>query len=73
MKKLTTVLSKNQKLNSFNLGSQITSKFEFKVNLDRELIRHERREQIAAKNAFIEENLPYLEAFKEAQDVSVYL
>ena len=36
MKKLTTVLSKNQKLHSFNVPA-ITKKFERKSNLDREL------------------------------------
>lgn len=62
MKKLTTVLSKNQKLHSFNVPA-ITKKFERKTNLEGELRRHVIREQIAAKQEFIEANLPYLEAF----------
>jgi len=62
MKKLTTVLSKNQKLHSFNVPA-ITKKFERKSNLDNEVRRQVLREHIAAKQSFIEENLPYLEAF----------
>ena len=65
MKKLTTVLSKNQKLNSFNVH-EITKKFETRTNLQNELHRYQIREAQAAKIAFIEENLPYLEAFQEA-------
>lgn len=38
MKKLTTVLSKNQKLNSFNVPL-VTKKFERKANLENELHR----------------------------------
>lgn len=48
MKKLTTVLSKNQKLHSFNVPN-ITKKFERKSNLENELRRQETRELIAAK------------------------
>ena len=48
MKKLTTVLSKNQKLHSFNVPI-VTKKFERKSNLQKELSRHEIRQQIAAK------------------------
>ena len=38
MKKLTTVLSKNQKLHSFNVPA-ITKKFERKSNLEKEVSR----------------------------------
>ena len=48
MKKLTTVLSKNQKLHSFNVPA-ITKKFERKSNLEKELRRQELREYITAK------------------------
>lgn len=72
MKKLTTVLSKNQKLHSFNVPL-VTKKFERKSNLENELKRQEVREYIAAKQAFVEENLPYLEAFQEVKQVSQYL
>ena len=48
MKKLTTVLSKNQKLNSFNVPL-ITKKFERKCNLDNEVRKQVIREQIAAR------------------------
>jgi len=40
MKKLTTVLSKNQMLHSMNAGTAITGKFIQKVNLERELAKH---------------------------------
>lgn len=43
MKKLTTVLSKNQKLHSFNVPI-VTKKFERKSNLQKELYRHEIRQ-----------------------------
>lgn len=62
MKKLTTVLSKNQKLHSFNVPA-ITKKFERKSNLQRELLRQQMREHVAAKQAQIEASLPILEAF----------
>lgn len=72
MKKLTTVLSKNQKLHSFNVPA-ITKKFERKSNLENELRRQEIRQYIAAKQEFVEQNLPYLEAFQEVKKVSPYL
>ena len=53
MKKLTTVLSKNQKLHSFNVPA-VTKKFERKSNLEKELSRHQMRVHIAAKQAFVE-------------------
>ena len=53
MNKLTTVLSKNQKLNSFNVHG-ITKKFETKTNLQNELYRHGIRQAQAAKTEFIE-------------------
>ena len=48
MKKLTTVLSKNQKLNSFNVPL-VTKKFERKSNLANEVHRQEMRELQTAK------------------------
>ena len=72
MKKLTTVLSKNQKLHSFNVPA-LTKKFERKSNLDNEIRRQLMREHIAAKQKFVEDNLPYLEAFQEVKKVGSYL
>lgn len=42
MKKLTTVLSKNQKLHSMNVP-EVTAKFEHKINIQNELKREEVR------------------------------
>lgn len=60
MKKLTTVLSKNQKLHSMNKPTP--KEFNRKVNLENELRFQVRRELQATKVKFIEDNLPVFEA-----------
>ena len=65
MKKLTTVFSKNQKLHSMNIPAP--AGFTTKVNLENEIARQEKRLAHAAREKFIEENLPVLEAIQEAR------
>mgnify|MGYP006907045050 CR=1 FL=1 len=72
MKKLTTVLSKNQKLHSMNVPGA-TEKFLKKVNIHAELFKQKTREEQAAVTKFIEEYRPILEAVKEARMVRTYL
>ena len=61
MKKLTTVLSKNQKIASMNPYVN-TLKFEVKVNIERALARDVLRKQEALSEAEIEQFRPQLEA-----------
>jgi len=72
MRKLTTVLSKNQKLYSMNVP-EITAKFEHKLNINNEFKREELRRTREAKNQFIDEHLPQIEAIQEAKKISAYL
>ena len=72
MRKLTTVLSKNQKLHSMN-NPEITARFERKINVDNELKREELRRFKQEQQRFIEDNLPQLEAIQDARKVKVYL
>lgn len=71
MRKLTTVMSKNQKLHSMNVPS--SPELTKKVNLQNELQKQTYRIERAQKLKFIEENLPVLEAIQEAREVRVYL
>ena len=66
MKKLTTVLSKNQKLNSMNTPHKI-KQFEHKSNLQNEMRRQRVRQHLFARDTFIEANQPYLEAIQETK------
>lgn len=61
MKKLTTVLSKNQKLLSMNVP-ELTARFEHKLNIDNELKRADARQHRLEKHRFIEQYLPQIEA-----------
>ena len=72
MRKLTTVLSKNQKLHSMNTPHK-TKQFERKTNLSNEMRKQMIRQHLYARDTFIEANLPYIEAVQEAKQVSAYL
>lgn len=71
MRKLTHVLSKNQKLYSMNQPSP--REFTKKVNLNQEVNKQKRNERLGQELKFVEENLPVLEAIKEAKEVRAYL
>ena len=70
-KKLTQILSKNQKLHSVNVYSK-TQKFEYKVNLENEKQRQLFREHMAQRNQLIEENQHIIEAIEEGKRVRAY-
>ena len=72
MRKLTTVLSKNQKLHSMNIPHK-TKQFERKTNLSNEMRKQMIRQHLYARDTFIDANLPYIEAVQEAKQVSAYL
>ena len=71
MKKLTTVLSKNQKLYSMNQPPP--KEFIKRINLQTEVKKQLRSEKLGQELKFFEQNLPVLEAIKEARDVRAYL
>jgi hypothetical protein len=52
---------------------EITAKFEHKLNINNEFKREELRRTREAKNQFIDEHLPQIEAIQEAKKISAYL
>lgn len=70
-KKLTTVLSKNQKLSSFN-DVEITAKFEKKVNFEKEMERLQRKFRSHQETSFIKNNETAFRAIFEGQRVETY-